>query len=885
MTPERFRRANELFQVALEQNGELDPSAQSHLLDRVCQDDPELRQEVDSLLAAHHRAGSFLEDTVAAEAKRFTTSRDGTRIGAYEVIRLLGQGGMSAVYLAVRTDERYRKEVAIKVLKRGLDTDEIQRRFHQERQILANLDHPNIARLLDAATSEDGLPCFVMEVVEGDPIDVYCNRQHLPLPQRLALFRTVCSAVQAAHRNQVVHRDLKPSNILVTAGGIPKLLDFGIAKLLDPAGFPQTIAATALAHRPMTPEYASPEQVRGEAITTASDIYSLGILLHVLLTGRQPYRVDTLEPRAMERVICEHEVIKPSAALDPETVPGPLEKVRSQLVGDLDTIVLKALDKEADQRYGSVDQLSEDLRRHLEGLPILARRPTFRYRAGKFLRRHRTGVLMAMLSVMLLVAGILATAWQAHIASLERATAEAERQRAEEVSAALEQLFQVADPGRTSGEVVTARDLLDKAAEEFVSEPWEQPTVQAQLLDTMGTSYHGLGFYDEAQQTLQTALRIRRRALGTPHLEVAETLENLGAVLQAKAAYREASKLSREALTIRRQLLGPEHPVVAESLNNLAAAYRATDDLEAAEPLLREALAIKRRVLGNEHLSVVVGINNLAQLLNDRANYQASEPLLQEALTVRRKLLGNVHPLVAESLNNLASVFLRQQKLDQAEITFRETLALRRQLYDGDHPSVARSFGNLGVVLVDQANYADAEPLLREALAMKRRLLGDEHPSLAFTQHTLGQTREARGDTTDAEALFREALRLRRQALAEDHRHIATSALALGQLLLDRGDLTHAEPLIREAVVIQCLKQADPWRLAEAESALGGLLLVAGDTIRAEAILTTSHQGLVDGLGPNDRRVARAKARLDALYEIPGRSKDARLYRSSTETD
>ena len=473
----------------------------------------------------------------------------GARVGDYEVVRHLGSGGMGSVYLAVRADRRYRKEVAIKILKRGLDSEEILRRFRQERQILASLDHPNVARLLDAATSDAGQPCFVMEYVEGTRIDRYCDDRRLSIRERLELFRTVCDAVQAAHRGLVVHRDLKPGNILVTTEGAPKLLDFGVAKLLDPDSFPQTVVPTALPYHPMTPDYASPEQVRGEAITTASDVYSLGVLLYRLLTGHRPYRVDLRRPAEMERVICEVEPEKPSATTSSsrdgtatsETRPraeGSPEKLRRRLAGDLDTIVLKALAKEATHRYGSVFQLSEDLRRHLEGLPILARRPTFGYRAGKFLRRYRAGVAMACLSVALLLAGIATTTWQAQIARSERARAESEKAVAEEAVSFMETLFEIADPSQAKGETVTALEILEKGAERF-AELEDQPQVQARLMDSIGRSYQGLGLYEEAARQLEEALETRRRVLGDDHLETAETLDNLaGLVFEAKGRLR-----------------------------------------------------------------------------------------------------------------------------------------------------------------------------------------------------------------------------------------------------------------------------------------------------------------------------------------------------------
>ncbi|MCP3960445.1 MAG: serine/threonine protein kinase [bacterium] len=851
MSPERWRRLDALFRDAVER----DDADRAALLDRACDGDAELRREVEELLDAHRRAGSFLEDAALDEAARLAESRAGQRIGAYEVVEQLGRGGMGTVYLAVRADERYRKQVAIKVITRGLDTDEVQRRFRQERQILAGLDHPNIAGLLDAATSDDGLPCFVMEYVDGTRIDHYCERQRLSVNQRLELFRTVCSAVQAAHRNLVVHRDLKPSNILVTADGVPKLLDFGIAKLLDPASFDQTVEPTARPFRRMTPEYASPEQVRSENITTASDVYSLGVLLYVLLTGRPPYRVDTNRATEMERVICEQEPERPSAA-------GP---ERRRLSGDLDTVVLKALAKEPERRYASVEQLSGDLKRHLVGQPIIARPPTFSYRAGKFLRRHRTGVAMAALSVALLLAGIVTTAWQAHVATTARATAEAERGRAEEVTGFLEELFQVADPSRTEGETITARELLDRGAARLADQPWEQPEVQARLLDAIGWSYHGLGYYDDAGRYLEEALVIRRRVLGREHLAVAESLDNMAALLLARGEYAAARTSSREALEMRRRLLGDEHPSVAESLNNLAQALQAEGDYAAAEPLLREALAMKKRLLGDDHPSVAVGVNNLAGVLNLLGDYETAEPLFREALGARRRLLGEKHPQVAESLNNLGLILYRQRDYQGAETHFRQALDLRRQLYGEEHPAVARGLGNLATVLLDSGDYARAEPLSREALAMKERLLGEEHPSLAFNLNSLGQVLEVRGGGPGAEALYRRALRLRREALPPGHRHLATSALALGQLLLDRGDLEQAEPLLREALEIRRARPEDAWRVAEAESALAGLLAALGRLRKAETLLAASCDVLEAELGPEDRRARRARERLRDL--------------------
>ena len=424
MTPERYQQVKELFQSALEREG----SQRKRFLDEACAGDPSLREEVESLLTSHEQAPSFIESSaLEIVSKMLPDQRDeqmvGQRIGPYKVIREIAHGGMGAVYLAFRADDEYQKQVAIKLIKRGMDTDLIIRRFRNERQILANLDHPNIARLIDGGTTEDGLPYFIMDHVEGLPIDAYCDAHKLSIAEQLKLFRTVCSAVEYAHQHHVIHRDLKPSNILVTAEGVPKLLDFGIAKVLNPEPPFQTVESVGL--RPMTPDYASPEQVRGETITPASDVYSLGVLLYELLTGHRPYRVKSRTPQEIERVICEEEPEKPSRAIGcieevpgsdgtseisitPESVSatrdGQPEKLRRYLAGDVDKILLMALRKDSERRYPSVEEFSEDIRRHLEGQPVIARKDALYYRSTKFIKRNKvTFVAVALTAVILVI--------------------------------------------------------------------------------------------------------------------------------------------------------------------------------------------------------------------------------------------------------------------------------------------------------------------------------------------------------------------------------------------------------------------------------------------------------------------------------------------------
>jgi serine/threonine-protein kinase len=673
MTPERWRQLEEVFHAV----AECAPGERPALLDRACAGDPQLRREVESLLAqeGHPFIATLISE--ATESLAATQRHDliGERIGAYRVISLIGEGGMGTVFRAVRDDDQYLKQVAIKLVKPGMDTAFVLNRFRYERQILANLEHPYIARLLEGGTTEDGLPYFVMEYVEGRPITRYSAEAKLSLPQRLTLFRAVCEAVAYAHQNLVIHRDLKPSNILVTPEGVPKLLDFGIAKLLAPELLSETTERTLTAMRLMTPDYASPEQVRGEPVTTATDVYSLGVVLYELLTGRRPYQFENFSASEIERVICQTEPEKPSAVAH-----GAAAKLRWQLAGDLDNIVLMALRKEPERRYRSVEQFSEDIRRHLAGLPVLAREDRLGYRISKFVQRHKVGVSFAVALLVLLVAFAITMAIQATRIARERDRANQKAATAEEVTRSLVGLFEIADPSEAKGSVITTREILDKGAERIVRELHDQPEVQARLMDTIGRLYGNLGLYDKAATLLEQALEIRQRTLGQEHLEVAESLTNLGVVLKDKG------------------------------------------DLEAAEPMLRRALAIRQKLLGEAHLAVALSLNDLGLVLRDKGKPDEAEQLHREALAMRRKLGGEEHPDVAQSLNNLALVLRDKGQGDEAEPLYRKALALRRKLFGEEHPDVAISLNNLAGLLFGRGRYDEAEQLFRDALAVRRKI-------------------------------------------------------------------------------------------------------------------------------------------------------------------
>ena len=501
MTPESWRRVRKILEQALE----VAPERRSVYLEEVCAGDKVLRGEVEALIAADQQAGtgflagSAVEASTILAAAEELVSLAGTRIGPYQIVEEIGHGGMGTVYRAVRADDQYRKEVAIKVVRGGLGDEFRLHRFLAERQILANLDHANIARLLDGGATEDGRPYVVMEYVEGRPIDDYCDQGKLPVPERLKLFRTVCSAVAYAHQRLVIHRDLKPANILVTKDGEPKLLDFGIAKILDPedTGVDQTVTVMRL----MTPEYASPEQVRGEPITTASDVYSLGVVLYGLLTGRRPYGPASRVPRDIVQAVIETEPEKPSASVTrAETVTARAvsetrdevpEKLQRRLRGDLDNIVLKALRKEPERRYASVEQFSEDIRRHLEGLPVIARPDTFFYRSGKFVKRHKASVAAAITVLLTLIVGLAITVHETYIARAERAKAELRFNDVRKLANSL--LFEVHDAIQTLPGATPARKLIVDRALQYLDALAKEAKGDLSLQRELGAAYEKVG--------------------------------------------------------------------------------------------------------------------------------------------------------------------------------------------------------------------------------------------------------------------------------------------------------------------------------------------------------------------------------------------------------
>lgn len=757
MLPEHWQEINKIFSLALSRP----PSVRPAYLDVICSDNAALREPVAALLAAVEEAANSSAPTVTQTAAPLQWEEKdglaGTRIGAYLLEREAGRGGMGLVYLATRADGQFEQTVALKLVKPDPFSQEWVARFQQERQTLARLHHPNIALLHDGGVSEQGWPYFAMEYIDGLPIDLYCQRQRLNLAARLRLFREVMAAVQYAHQNLIVHRDLKPSNILVTSDGVPKLLDFGIAKWLNEDA---ALHITSINHRVLTPEYASPEQIKGEAITTASDIYTLGVLLYHLLTGRSPYRLSHYTSHELERAIREQEPEPPSAAMNrtqpgkgeksspalpPEEfiVDGNPEKWRRSLRGDLDNITLKALAKEPAKRYSSVEQFSEDLRRHFEGLPVSARPNSLTYLSVKFMRRNKA-VMFASAMLMVIVIFMVNTNLQSQRISRER-------DKTNQVSKFLEQVFIASDPNESRGDTVTARELLDRGATRVRSELRNQPEEQARLLNQIGDIYRKLGRHDRAEPLLREALEIRRRIHGNEHIDVTASLNSLGSLLQYQGKYTEAEPLLREALSTNRKLLGNQHYDVAISASNLGLALIEEGKLDEAEPFFHEAVTILRWLFPDGHEDLAATQNNLGLISMAKGDYVSAEREFRDVLVMTRKVLASGNPTLGFPLRNLATALYKQKKYREALPLLREALPLLLQSFPEGHWLMATVQTALGGCLTGLQEYAEAEIHLRPAHDYLKTHLGNEHKHTREAAQLLIMLYEAWGKPGEAE--------------------------------------------------------------------------------------------------------------------------------------
>lgn len=866
MKPERWKRAKEILPEARA----LPLEARAAFLDEACGDDQGLRREIESFLATDPGALVFLErPPIKLLGEGDTVIQEDSRVGAYRILQQLGSGGMGVVYLATRVGDEFKREVAIKVLQSARTSAEAEQRFLQEMGILAKLNHPNIAKLHEGGRTDDGRLYYLMEYVEGRPIDVYCRERTLSLGERLNLYCKVCTAVQYAHRNLVVHRDVKPSNILVTEEGEPKLLDFGVAKPLEGAGLGAAVVTDG-DQRLFTADYASPEQITGDTITTASDVYSLGVLLYELLAGEHPYHLRTRLDKEIRRVVCEEMPVPPSVVLSrardevaTEAAPATdttTASFRRRLQGDLDTIVLMALRKEPERRYASVEQLSEDIERHLQGLPVRAQPDRWFYRSRKFLRRHWLGIAGVSAFVLLAVGFGIAMFLQ------QQETAE-ERDRAEAVSVFLTSIFEASDPEVGNNGNLPVKVVLEEATRQLLSGHDRGTELMLGLKLLASKIHRNLGLNETASSLLRDTLPIAERELGAKHPVTIEAVRVLGLLKTDSGDFAEAKRQFQRALTLYEAANDEPDQFLGQIYSELGWACAESDELVVAKLHLQAARDILLRFADEYPLVYADALSNLAVVEYQIGNYTVADHLLAEVAQLESAEIPHEHIRTARRLHNMALFNQRAGNLEKAEALQQEASAMFRRLLGDNHPSLGRNLNVLGIIQRKRGNYEAAEATLREAVAIQETSLGATHPSLANTLSSLGILLRKIGKTTEAVTTLERSIGIVEASLGKDHPSLAAIVSNLASVYLTEGDFLEALPSFEKArALLVVSKGPDHPDVARLENNLGVTQYRLGNIAAALTHLEEALRIDTLVLGPDHHEIATTLVNLSSLY-------------------
>jgi eukaryotic-like serine/threonine-protein kinase len=822
---------------------DLPPQERAACLAALRTEDPESAADVEALLAEHHllSAEGFLDSKPTIRLPEEPAQLSGVKIGAYTLVSSIGHGGMGTVWSAIRSDGRFEGRAALKLLNAALVGRSGEERFKREGTILARLTHPHIARLIDAGVTETGQPYLVLEHIDGQHINRYCDQKKLGIEERIRLFLDVQSAVAHAHAHLIVHRDLKPSNVLVTTDGEVKLLDFGIAKLLgtDDHHSSASTMLTVEGGHVLTPKYAAPEQVTGGRVTTATDIYSLGVLLFELLCGVHPTGLDKGTPAQFAKAVGHTEPLRLSSAVT-DTVDAArgaelaanrattLDRLRRELRGDLETILAKALKHDPAERYASLADFANDLRRFLQHEPIGARPDTLGYRVGRFIQRHRP-ILAAAAAVALVLIGLVG--FYTVQLKVERDRARVQADKASKVSELLTRLLTSTDPYRTpDAKEPTVQNLLDIGAEQVARDLNDQPELQAEMFTVIGRTYQRMG-------------------------------------IEAKAL-----PLLERALAIGRHTLGPDHVRLAQSLNDLGVLYRYQGHYTQAEDLLRESLAMRRRLLGSQTNEVAITLVELSRSLTERGRVDEAEPLIREALAIRKAIYGDEHRETATSKSELGHALLRRGDVAGAEPLLRENVETTQRVLGADHANTAMAKSAVGLLLIAKGDPVGAETILREALDLNRRLFVNKPIEYVGNLNTLGLALEAQGRLEEAQGYFEESVKIARAQRPDDNPRVMTYATNLARIRIERGEGASVEDSLRQMLdARQRLYPPSDWRIAESKALLGAALMAQSRYADAEPLLLAADAGLkpIAGLEDYERRANRG--RLVSLYESTGR--------------
>jgi serine/threonine-protein kinase len=771
---------------------ELAPKEREDYLNDIC-NDPDIKEEILSLLSAHDKSGKFLEDSTILPDPISDNSVFfiGKTFGKYKIERLLARGGMGLVYLGSRDDE-VKQKAAVKIINPGMVSDSVIKRFQNERQTLANLNHPNISRLLDGGITDDGIQFFVMEYIDGIPIDEYCDKNKLNIKERLKLFLKVAAIVQYAHQNLVVHRDLKPGNILITQDGEPKLLDFGIAKILSPEGKTnETITHKGVWN--LTPEFASPEQIKGETITTSSDIYSLGIILYKILTGHNPYSIKSLFHSDIRKIITQTEPVKPSEIIyqtvenkpgeerkeiNPDSISktreGNIDKLRKKLIGDLDNIVSMSIRKEADRRYSSVDHFAEDISSYLENKPVKANQDSFMYRSKKFIKRNKTAVSFVALILLIIAIGIIGTIRQARIIAKERDNANLEAEKANRIKSFLLDMISAPDPMKDGSEVKVI-DVIQRASGKLKFELADHPQIEAEIRTMIGNTYQNLGIYDPAETELMKAYELNKKLFGEKSKESAMSLKNLGLIYHYKGDYKKTEIYYKNSLAMLKSIETEPSFETALVLDTYGTLMTDIGDYEKAEELTKEALMIGEATKGSDDSEVAQIKNNLATSLNYLGKLDEADSLYRESLRVFRKNYGNYHIQVSRVINNLAFISIFKKEHKNAIPLLEESLDIKRTVLGENHPDLILAYSNLGSTYFNVEEYGEAEKFMKASVDVALKNYDEDNINISRSYMWYGRALEANGKNDEGLYYLNKAYLIRKKEFGENNKLTLTT--------------------------------------------------------------------------------------------------------------
>lgn len=823
---------------------ELDPDDQMQFIESECKHDPELKKQVIAFLKSINKSEGLWDELLdsnralvneltssGTSLEEVTKSSVPDQIGPYKINRLLAHGGMGDVYLAERSDGQFHRNVAVKILRSELNQDSLEQRFLYEREILSSLEHPNIARLYDGGLTTDGRPYLVMEYVDGMPISSFCSENNCSLENKLHLFTQVCQAVNYAHRNLIIHRDLKPDNIFVNSEGIVKILDFGIAKIIDTELSNKELLKTQEGLRLLSIQYAAPEQITLEKITTATDVYGLGLLLYEMATGCKPYDLKEKKLKEAEHIIRHLSPDLPSSMVDDPSVS-------SKLKGDLDAIILKALRKEPQHRYQSAEQLLDDLNRYKAHLPVQAQKDSIRYRSVKFVKRHSTAITSLLLVISISIGFAL---YHTNQITTERNIAQTEAQKAQQAVSFLIEMFESANPEESLGDTLTVYDLLEKGVQNTETLN-NQPKLKSQMYEVIGRVYRSLGEYRNARSLLEKSYQLRLQEFGLMHPETVESLDQIGILLSEEAKFSEAESFFRLSYSIRLQLSDSAGASLANTKNELAYVLRRQGEFHESKKIYQELVNGYRIHFGEEHPKTISSMTGLAAVLHAMNKYEEAELYYRKVLEIRQENLGPVHPDIAMNLNSLGALLMNTGNFEEAEELLHLSFKMRKELYGEEHRKVALTMNNLAMLYRDKGEFEKAEKLFKESLMIRIKILGENHIGTCLSKFSLAEYYLMTSRPDSAQILYSEIYPEFMKAFSENNSFTARTEMGIGTAYLQQGNTQIAAEFMEKAYnkIVQ-LHEENSLERALAMIQMGDLYLVENEPEKALSYLESAH--------------------------------------------